>query len=264
MARVTLKQLAEHVGLSTTTVSDVVRGKGTSRVSEETRRRILDAAERLGYRSNRLSRALRTQRSQIIGMLSSGLPAASTSRERFAALERSLAAHDYVASFALHHSEEAALGRALDTFQDLCVDAIVTEWLDTPLERLLAARLAGAGIPVVSFGPFSELDYHYVGTDYAVGGRLVVEHLFRQGCRRFAFVHQALRGLNLRPREQRVQGYRAAYEELVGPWSDAPVIVVPYKGDVTSVGLTAAEELLHHQADGRRPLPPWQRPASGP
>ena len=143
MARVTLKQLAEELNLSTTTVSDVVRGKGTSRVSDQTRGRILAAAGQLGYRSNRLSRALRTQRSQIIGMLSSGLPAVSTSRERFAALERLLAAQDYVVSFALHHSEEVALGRALDAFQDLCVGAIVTEWMDTPLERLLATRLVG-------------------------------------------------------------------------------------------------------------------------
>jgi LacI family transcriptional regulator len=177
-------------------------------------------------------------------MLSSGLPAINTSRERFAALERLLAADGYIASFALHHSEEGVLGRALDTFQELSVDAIVTEWLDTPLESLLADRLAGSDIPAVSLGPLPRLGCHCVTTDYAVGGRLVVEHLHRLGCRRFAFVQPTLGGLNALPLAQRISGYRAAYEDLVGPWSDAPVIAAPYVGDPAPVGLTAAQELI--------------------
>lgn len=57
---VTIKEIAAAAGVSWQTVSFVVRGKG--RISEATRRKVQDAAERLGYRPNGAARAYRTGR----------------------------------------------------------------------------------------------------------------------------------------------------------------------------------------------------------
>lgn len=53
-----MKDVAELAGVSTATVSFVLSGKGG--VSDEKVRRVRDAAEQLGYQSNKAARALRT------------------------------------------------------------------------------------------------------------------------------------------------------------------------------------------------------------
>ena len=63
---VTIVDLARELGMSKTTVSDALSGRG--RVSEETRDRVLAAAARLGYRVNRAARSMRTQRTGAIGI----------------------------------------------------------------------------------------------------------------------------------------------------------------------------------------------------
>ncbi|MEO1084792.1 MAG: LacI family DNA-binding transcriptional regulator, partial [Acidobacteriota bacterium] len=68
--RVTLKMLSEHLGLSSATVSIVLSGSPRAKsLRAETRERVRRAADELGYRPHGLARALRTQRTQLIGVL---------------------------------------------------------------------------------------------------------------------------------------------------------------------------------------------------
>lgn len=60
-----LKQLSEQLGLSQTTVSRALNGY--PEVSESTRRRVVDAAQRFGYRPNPGARMLATGRTMAIG-----------------------------------------------------------------------------------------------------------------------------------------------------------------------------------------------------
>ena len=64
--RVTIKNLAEEVGLSVCTINKALSGK--PRISHETRQRVLDAALRLGYQPNRIAQAL-ARRSICIGVV---------------------------------------------------------------------------------------------------------------------------------------------------------------------------------------------------
>jgi LacI family transcriptional regulator len=54
--KVTIKTLAEELNLSVCTINKALNGK--PRISPETRTRVLEAAERMGYRPNRLAQAL--------------------------------------------------------------------------------------------------------------------------------------------------------------------------------------------------------------
>lgn len=64
-----IKDVAARAGVSQTTVSHVLNETPHTRVSEETAARVRAAAEELGYRPNRLARGLRTQASDMIGLL---------------------------------------------------------------------------------------------------------------------------------------------------------------------------------------------------
>ncbi|MEU1518733.1 LacI family DNA-binding transcriptional regulator [Streptomyces sp. NPDC005811] len=65
--RVTIAQVAEEAGVSAMTVSNVMNGKPGA--SEETRRRVLEVAARLGYRPNVSARNLKAGRSGLIGLI---------------------------------------------------------------------------------------------------------------------------------------------------------------------------------------------------
>lgn len=64
---VTLKDVASAAGVSVTTVSYAMTGRGS--VSAATRRRIRLAAQKLGYTPNRTAQAMRTGRSGLLGLL---------------------------------------------------------------------------------------------------------------------------------------------------------------------------------------------------
>ena len=64
---VSLKEIAQNVGVSTATVSNALTGKG--RVSEVTVARIRETAEELGYRPSSAARALKTGQTGILGLV---------------------------------------------------------------------------------------------------------------------------------------------------------------------------------------------------
>lgn len=66
MAAATIVDVAAEAGVSKTTASDALRGRG--RVSDATRDAVLAAAERLGYTLNRSARSLRTSMAGAIGL----------------------------------------------------------------------------------------------------------------------------------------------------------------------------------------------------
>ena len=69
-ARVTLKSVAEHLGLTPGTVSAVLNNSAASRsIPERTRSRIVEAARKLNYRPNFVARSLRVQRTYTIGVI---------------------------------------------------------------------------------------------------------------------------------------------------------------------------------------------------
>lgn len=70
LRRVTLKQLAEHLGLSRATVSRVFNGSPLAdAIPAETKERILTAASELHYRPDYIGRSLRSRRSFSVGVL---------------------------------------------------------------------------------------------------------------------------------------------------------------------------------------------------
>src|SRR5215212_12053587 len=64
--RTTIRELAEHIGLSPAAVSYALRGM---HVSSETERRVRDAAEELGYEADPIARALAGGATGVVGLL---------------------------------------------------------------------------------------------------------------------------------------------------------------------------------------------------
>jgi len=69
VSRLTLKDIAREAGVSPTTVSLVLEGKKTSRVSDRTRKRVLEVIDRLNYKPNVIARSLVKKESHSIGLI---------------------------------------------------------------------------------------------------------------------------------------------------------------------------------------------------
>lgn len=68
MNKITMKDIAEKVGVSKTTVSMVVNKKD-SNISEETKNKIYNVIKETGYIPNNVARGLNTKKSGSIGMI---------------------------------------------------------------------------------------------------------------------------------------------------------------------------------------------------
>ena len=82
---VTQKAIADQLGVSRQLVTHALNGVGT--ISEEKRREVLEAAERMGYRRNELARAVATGKSRILGILTNNPITESMARTIAGALE---------------------------------------------------------------------------------------------------------------------------------------------------------------------------------
>jgi len=209
-SEVSLRDVARLAGVSPSTVSRVVSGSDHP-VSAESRARVLDAAQRLRFRPNRVARALATARTQTIGVI-----VHDAADPYFAQIIRGLedvaGEHDhalFVASSDRDPETELACVRAFLSHQ---VDAIVlaASGIDQPehladLAQLFDLFIARGG-HVVSL---SEHPYPSPGIRFDNHGVAVMatQHLIDLGHERISF----LAGPNeLFVSKVRLDGYRSA------------------------------------------------------
>lgn len=101
MADVTMKDIAQAAHVSTATVSYILNNVKTQKISEQTRARVLDLCEKMGYLPNLTARTLASRKSGLVGVLRVQNPALADPWEDFLyaafirRLERLLLEHGY-------------------------------------------------------------------------------------------------------------------------------------------------------------------------
>lgn len=200
---VTLGDVARHVGVSAQSVSNALNNP--ARVAPETRDRILAAVTELGYRPNRSARALRNQRSRLIGVkveASRGDRAALLLDQFLHALAESarVAGCHLILCQADSEAEEiAAYRELLDTTS---VDAFVLASTHEDDARIAALR--DWDVPFATFGRSwdGDEDLAWVDVDGRAGIRAATEHVAAQGHTRIAHVGWPLSSETGRDRRQ--------------------------------------------------------------
>lgn len=178
--RITLRKLADHLGLSRTTISMIVSDvPEATRFPEETRQRVLESAKKLGYRPNYFARSLGRKRSYLIGVIApdfgNGYEAALLS-----GFERRLLNTGYACFVSNHFWSPALLERHIENLCDRGAEGLLL--IDsTPGES--------PGVPVVSICTSrSPVWSTRVAIDNSVGIRETITHLAGLGHKRIAFI----------------------------------------------------------------------------
>ena len=126
---ITVKQIADELGISFQLVSAVLNNKNYCRASKAKRQLILDTAARLGYRPNVNARILAGKPSRILGVLAD-LQAATPAAKILAALEREAAEAGYRLMIGGFHDRFADIISSYRLLQQHGVDGVFLVALD--------------------------------------------------------------------------------------------------------------------------------------
>lgn len=183
--RLTLSHIADELGVSTATVSLALRNSPL--VAEDTRTKVKQKAEEIGYIYNRSAASLRTARSQIVGVAVHDILNPYFA-ETFSALETVLEEQGQMI-FICNHRDNVERQRAFvnTLLQHRADGVILCPSVGTTAEEI--NRLVGQGIPVTLV--CREIPKVWapciLGDDLA-GGYAVTKHLIEQGHRKIAMV----------------------------------------------------------------------------
>jgi LacI family transcriptional regulator len=183
--RVTIADVAEHAGVSKTTVSHVLSGRRP--VAHATRERVEGSIRQLGFRPDGLARSLRTRRSHLVALL---IPDITNPFYPVLArgLESGMDGAGYRVVICNTDSRSESELEFVGEMTDRRVDGIV---LDSSVVGVDEVReLTGPSLPVVWIG--AEGSAHpgidTVKSDDEQGAFDVTTHLIRRGCARVAII----------------------------------------------------------------------------
>ena len=178
---VNLKALAEHLQLSQTTVSLVLNNSPAAKsIPQETRTRVMEAAERLNYRPNYFARSLRQSRSMSVGVLAPDLSEGYFTRVMSGVVQELTAAHYFY--FTACHDWKREL---IDKYPRMLVERSVDGFLllNTPADHI------DVPIPVVAISGHSVAEnVTNIVLDHHLAVHQALTHLSGLGHRRIAFM----------------------------------------------------------------------------
>lgn len=229
--------VARLAGVSSATVSYVINN-GPRPVSAETRARVLEAIERLGYRPNAVARNLRRQRTSTLGLI---LPDAQNPffAEVAQGIQRVALDNGYVL---IQCHSDFSEERELQFVETLYVERTAgVLWFPTSGNAEPARRLAEYQVPLVLIDRLTPgVAAPYVVTDNFRGGYLATQHLIEAGHTRIGCI---ARPRDLSHSQQRIQGYLRALQDHGLPVDESLIVRSGYRPEA---GRLAGLELIQH------------------
>ena len=182
-----IKDVAAAAGVSITTVSHALNGKG--RLPETTRQRVTDVAERLGYQPSALARGLAGGRTGLLaldGLVVDDLALAVGDFDYFMQRDERRDLGGARARLLPDAAADATRGGRCSTSSRSTARSSSTRSPATPIVDLLDKR----GVPVVTTGrrPTADDDGYWVDNDHVAGTRAMLDHLAEQGAPRIALL----------------------------------------------------------------------------
>jgi len=178
---VNLRMLAEHLGLSQTTVSLVLNNSPSAKsIPQETRSRVVEAATRLNYRPNYFARSLRQSRSMSVGVLAPDLSEGYFTRVMSGVVEELTAAH-YFYFTACHDWKKELIEKYPRMLVERAVDGFLL--LNTAVDELAVP------VPVVAISAHSAAEnVTNIVLDHHLAVQQALTHLHRLGHQRIAIM----------------------------------------------------------------------------
>lgn len=207
--KVSLKDLAQHIGVSTALVSYVLNGKAKeARVSEEMVKKILKTAKEMNYRPNLIAKSLKMGRTKTIGLI-----VADISNPFFSSIARIIEDEakksGYVVIFGSSDESAEKQQQLIDVLLTRLVDAFIIAPAAGTQEQIKS--IVNKGVPIVLIDRyFTNVDVDCVHLNNKDAAGMAVEKLIENSRRKIGMVAYATDQSHM---EDRKKGYKMALKE---------------------------------------------------
>lgn len=208
MGPVTIRDVAKKAKVGVGTVSRVLNNSPA--VSEETRKRVIEAIEELDFSPNPIAQQLSSGRTHAIAVTLPFLTYPSFV-ERLRGVQNALAQSKYQLVLYSAETPDHRDRQFEDLSRQTRSDGILI--ISIPLSETHARRFIKSGIPTVLVDIYHpEMNRVYVDDVY--GGYLATKHLINLGHKKIGFISDIIQNdLNFVAMKNRLQGYKKALQE---------------------------------------------------
>ncbi len=234
--RVTIKELAAELKISTSTVSRALSDKWD--VNPETRKAVLELAERWNYCPNPISLSLKQQQTMTIGVV---IPEFMTTffPEVIIGIQNTLEAEGYTILISQSDESYEKELKNIKNLEDRLVDGLIISLTQDTVNTDYLQKILDRNIPLVLFNRVSDrIDAPKVIIDDYKWALESVEHLIKQGYKRIIHLGGPE---NLDLSQQRKKGYIDALIKHQMPVDEDLIIT---SGLMMEKGVIAAHQIL--------------------
>jgi DNA-binding LacI/PurR family transcriptional regulator len=208
--RPTIKDVARAANVSQSTVSYILNNaRAAERISNQTKKRVWAAVEKLGYKFNPIGRALQRGYTNQVTLLIVTWNLATSHSATAMAISRAAARHEL--ALTVHVADDDASAEAYvrrTIFHNL--GGVLILWDSPAFEESSIREISHEGVPIVDLLPGSPDGISVVTADREDAGYRATRHLLEQGHKRIALIGDTL----TRPKTtlRKLAGYRRALE----------------------------------------------------
>jgi LacI family transcriptional regulator len=206
--KVSLKDIAQKVGVSAALVSYVLNNKKTGRINKDVAQKIKDVAEQLRYRTNHIARSLKTNKTFTIGLIVSNI--GNTFSSTLARIiEDEAYKNDYTVLFGSSDESTEKSIRLMEVLLNHRVDGLIIAPSEEAESQIL--YLQENEIPFVLIDRYlPHVKTNYVAIDNYKSAYGIVKHLVDNGNKRIGIITFKSSLINLMERKR---GYTSAMKE---------------------------------------------------
>lgn len=234
LEQATIKDIARELQVSSSTVSRAL--KDYPGISDETKRKVKEMAEKLHYRPNAIALLLRKSRSFTIGVIIPEVVHFFFSTV-ISGIEEVAFSRGYNVILTQTNEKLAREKSSIDTMLSNQMDGFLVSYSKETTDFQHFSKLLNQGYPIVFFDRVPEIPgaIHVIVNDYA-GAYDATKHLIQQGYSRI--VHLAGPS-NLKISQERIRGYSDALKEFGIPFLPELVVECTQGTDEEAQKITA-------------------------
>ncbi|GAB4094002.1 LacI family DNA-binding transcriptional regulator [Flaviaesturariibacter terrae] len=221
----TIKDIAKALNLSTSTVSRALRG--SYEISSETKKQVLEYAEKINYRPNPIALSLKERRTRAIGVVVSEI-ANNFFSQAINGIESIAYNRGYHVIITQSHESHEREKVNVEHMAARGVDGLLISLSSESVDIAHLRELHEKGMPIVFFDRVShEIETHTVTANNYWGAYHATEHLIYEGFKRIAHITASP---HLSITKERLEGYKEALGKHGIPFREELIRYCPNGG----------------------------------
>ena len=216
--KVTIYDIAEKLNIAAATVSRALNDN--PKISDDTKKLVMETAVKMNYRQNRLAIALKSGKTNNVGVI---VPRVNTNffGSVIRGIEDELNASGYQVIICQTHNDEEKEADNVESLLNSQVDAIFMSTSSRNTDTF--DKILKKKIPLIFFDRKKTMDnVSSVTIDDFAGGYIATKHLIDQGCKKIA--HVSTGDLNIEIFRERFAGYKQALYDNNIPFNEEYVL----------------------------------------